>query len=257
MFQMNDTDGMFARLSDVKLTRMDEELTAEVQSTSQHCVRLYEAKLIHQFDHRYATFLGQSLADCEAGNAREITSSGKGPETLAVSRYFIPRPTFLEKMEARPQHGRWLLGYREITNATNERTIIAAIIPLVAAGRKIPQIYLRTTPPESSCLLAALNSFIVDFVARCKLSSTSIWNAFLEQLPVPSPSFFHEAFAQESRLTWISSRVLELSYTANDLNFFARDCAYDGPPFLWDDERRFLLRCELDAAFFHFYGIAR
>ena len=69
---------------------------AEVQSTSQHRVRLYEAKLIHQFDHRYATFLGQSLADCEAGNAREITSSGKGPETLAVSRYFIPRPTFLE-----------------------------------------------------------------------------------------------------------------------------------------------------------------
>ena len=31
------------------------------------------------------------------------------------------------------------------------------------------------------------------------------------------------------------------------------DCDYDGPPFRWNEERRFLLRCELDAAFFHLY----
>jgi hypothetical protein len=30
-----------------------------------------------------------------------------------------------------------------------------------------------------------------------------------------------------------------------------------GPPFVWDPARRFQLRCELDAAFFHLYGIAR
>ena len=30
-----------------------------------------------------------------------------------------------------------------------------------------------------------------------------------------------------------------------------------GTPFRWDDERRFLLRCELDAAYFHLYAIAR
>jgi hypothetical protein len=37
----------------------------------------------------------------------------------------------------------------------------------------------------------------------------------------------------------------------------ARDLGYDGPPFRWDPERRFLIRCELDAAFFHLYGIER
>jgi len=37
------------------------------------------------------------------------------------------------------------------------------------------------------------------------------------------------------------------------LKEFARDCGYSGSPFLWDEERRFLLRCELDAAFFHLY----
>jgi hypothetical protein len=50
---------------------------------------------------------------------------------------------------------------------------------------------------------------------------------------------------------------VELTYTAWDLAPFARDCGYDGPPFRWDEARRFLLRCELDAAFFHLYGIAR
>jgi hypothetical protein len=38
---------------------------------------------------------------------------------------------------------------------------------------------------------------------------------------------------------------------------FARDVGLATPPFRWDDERRFLIRCELDAAFFHLYGITR
>jgi hypothetical protein len=52
-------------------------------------------------------------------------------------------------------------------------------------------------------------------------------------------------------------RTLELIYTAWDLEPFAKDCGYDGPPFRWDEERRFLLRSELDAAYFHLYGIGR
>lgn len=34
-------------------------------------------------------------------------------------------------------------------------------------------------------------------------------------------------------------------------------CSYHGPPFRWDEERRFLIRCELDAAYFHLYRIER
>ena len=35
------------------------------------------------------------------------------------------------------------------------------------------------------------------------------------------------------------------------------DCGDDAPPFIWDPERRFRLRCDIDAAFFHLYGISR
>jgi hypothetical protein len=45
----------------------------------------------------------------------------------------------------------------------------------------------------------------------------------------------------------------ELTYTSCDLEPFAQDCGWPGPPFRWNEERRFLIRCELDAAFFHLY----
>jgi len=56
---------------------------------------------------------------------------------------------------------------------------------------------------------------------------------------------------------WIWPRVLELNYTAWDLEAFARKCGYEGPLFRWEDERRLLLRCELDAAYFLLYHIER
>jgi hypothetical protein len=43
--------------------------------------------------------------------------------------------------------------------------------------------------------------------------------------------------------------VLELTCTAYDLRDFAEDCGYAGEPFGWDEGRRYLLRCELDAAY--------
>ena len=67
----------------------------------------------------------------------------------------------------------------------------------------------------------------------------------LKQLPFVQP--------EEVNQLGFENRILELTYTAWDLEPFARDCGYGGPPFRWDEERRFLLRAELDAAFFHLY----
>jgi hypothetical protein len=72
------------------------------------------------------------------------------------------------------------------------------------------------------------------------------YNVF-RQIPVLAPS------SLEHRVGWLAPRILELVYTAHDLAPLARDCGYDGPPFAWDEARRFEIRCELDAAFFHLY----
>jgi len=92
------------------------------------------------------------------------------------------------------------------------------------------------------------------------LGGTNLSDYITKQLPVLPPETYDAPAAWEPGSTlsdWISSRVLELTYTAWDLTPFARDLGYDGPPFAWDPERRFRLRSELDAAYFHLYGIAR
>ena len=96
-----------------------------------------------------------------------------------------------------------------------------------------------------------MDSFILDFAARQKVGGTALKYFVIKQFPVLPPSAFtlHEAY--------ISERVLELVYTAVDMEPFARDMGYAGPPFAWDPARRFTLRCELDALFFHLYGICR
>src|SRR5690606_20484359 len=52
-------------------------------------------------------------------------------------------------------------------------------------------------------------------------------------------------------------RVLELVYTAYDMAPLARDLGDEGEPFRWNEERRAIIRAELDAYFFYLYGIYR
>jgi hypothetical protein len=82
----------------------------------------------------------------------------------------------------------------------------------------------------------------------------------MRQLPILAPSEYEKETPWQRGLTlrgFVLPRVLELTYTAWSLEPFARDVGYDGPPFRWNPERRFILRCELDAAYFQLYGLSR
>jgi len=48
---------------------------------------------------------------------------------------------------------------------------------------------------------------------------------------------------------------LRLTYTAHDMQPFARDLGYDGPPFRWDAAERRQLQARLDALCFHLYNL--
>ena len=47
--------------------------------------------------------------------------------------------------------------------------------------------------------------------------------------------------------------ILERSFKSWDVKVLSLNCEHAKLPFRWDEERRFLLRAELDAAFFHLY----
>jgi hypothetical protein len=97
---------------------------------------------------------------------------------------------------------------------------------------------------------------MLDYCARQKVGGTNLTYNYFKQFPLLAPNLLTTKARWQPDVTvaeWLVPRVLELTYTAWDLEPFARDCGYTGPPFVWDEERRFQLRAELDAAFFHFY----
>jgi hypothetical protein len=167
------------------------------------------------------------------------------------------------KLQGLPDRG-WFIGWRDVTDArASARSVIFGLFPRYGINHKFPLLFTRTTYIASIVsLYASFNSFALDYVARQKIGGLSLTYFYLKQFPVLPPATYAEpcAWAGRPAVTlrdWLLPRVLELTYTAWDLEPFARDCGWSGPPFRWDEERRFQLRCELDTAFFHLYGLSR
>jgi len=220
------------------------------------CLPLYEAKMIHQFDHRWGTYEGQSVAQANQGKLPEFDTAMHADPTLrSLPRYWVADEV-IDDYFGEIRKRRWLLGWRDICRATDIRTTIAAVFsPANSEGGLL----LAGSSISATCLASffgCLNSFIFDFVSRQKVGGSHLKFFTMRQQPVVHPDKLNEYSPWKSTEVLrdsLLSRVLELTYTAWDLESFAQDCGWFGPPFRWDEERRFLLRCELDAAFFHVY----
>jgi very-short-patch-repair endonuclease len=256
---------------------------------------LYEAKMIWHYDHRYGTYEGVS--------DRSSTQLPTPNERQHADPHFVVQPWYwvrAEEVAARLgewQRG-WLLGFRRITNATNERTAIFALIPTTGAGDNVFLLLPDTNSVLTATLTGNLISLPFDWVVRQKLAGVNMNFFYVEQFPVLPP----DAYTPED-LRFIVPRVLELVYTSWDMKPFADDvwneaddelraaihAAWDanriatgghewrlpswisaypeietnpqkGIPFLpfrWDEDRRAVLRAELDAYYARLYGLTR
>jgi hypothetical protein len=217
---------------------------------------LYEAKMIHQFNHRFGDYRDHPEGSASTQLPDVPPQRLADPNYQVLPRYWVPAEEVEARLAAKGWDRGWLLGWRDIARSTDERTVIAAVIPKVGCGDTFLLIFPGAPYSYSACLSGCLDSVACDYAARQKVGGTHLKYVTFKQLPVLPPSVFDEPCPWspgESLADWIRPRVLELTYTAWDLQPFARDLGYDGPPFRWDDERRFQLRCELDAAFFILY----
>lgn len=219
---------------------------------------LYEAKMTNAYDHRYGSIIGsEDLAAMSGVPAKSVTETDHcDPSFSAFPRYWVPRPNVEQRLDGMNWSRNFLINFRDVARSTDSRTAIHALLPRVGVGHKAPLILpFNSSAILSTCLLANLNSFILDYCVRQSIGGASLSYFIVKQLPVFEGSRYEqsECWSGSPLVDWISRRVLELTYTAWDLEAFAVDCGYSGPPFRWDEARRFLLRCELDAAYFHLY----
>lgn len=217
-------------------------------------LQLYEAKLIHQFDHRWATYTSD-------GNSRDLSDAEKAdPYCTVTPRYWVAKDEVEEHLTKRDrdsnviwrwEHG-WLMGWRDITNATNERTVIASVLPRVGVGHTMPLLTTTHTPRHMAALLGNFSALVLDFCARVKVGGTHLTYSYLKQLPVLTPDRY-----AVSDLAFLVPRVLELTYTAFDMAAWAEDLGFSDPPFIFNPGRRAIVRAELDAWYARLYGLTR
>ncbi|GGR85049.1 MULTISPECIES: Eco57I restriction-modification methylase domain-containing protein [Streptomyces] len=202
-------------------------------------VGLAEGKMIHQFDARYA--------DYARGEIAEVTPGAKSAP--AVSQHYCADGIVDEFLGRKDIHTSWIAVVRDYVRAVDSRTAIAAIVPRTAPVQPLNGFSVPGGAGAHTWALAAINSFPYDFMAKQKTPGQHFNVTIMRQVPVVG--------VVEELLPFVRGRVLELCYVTQNLAGFARDLGDAGAPFIWDDDRRITIRAELDALFFHLYGITR
>lgn len=220
---------------------------------------LYEGKMIWHFDHRAASITVNP----------ENTYRPAVPDPATLEQHqdpdFTPTPEFWVKAADKGYRDTFALGFRDVTNPTDRRTLEAAFIPHHYAGNTLPLLLHDPKAVERISLLCAnLNAIILDYVARQKVQKNHLNLYIVEQLPVVPPGVYDETkFGRITARKVVSDAVLELTYTSHDMAHYAVAMGHTNnkgepkPPFKWDEQRRAHLTAKLNAVYFHLYGVTK
>ena len=101
MFDMSNDSGLFRTREQLVGEGWQLEGNIFVRGDRRY-LPLYEAKLFHQYDHRFATFHGVEEEALRGGNARDMTSVEKAdPLTVVIPRYWVPEEEVTIRLDKR------------------------------------------------------------------------------------------------------------------------------------------------------------
>ncbi|GIE90490.1 Eco57I restriction-modification methylase domain-containing protein [Actinoplanes regularis] len=267
---------MFHMANDSGIFRTAEELEADGWTLDGNTYRppdsnettrmlpLYEAKMAHHYDHRFSTYHGATQEQLNVGALPRLDDDAHAdPAHLPLPRYWVEAEQVDERLDGDAGRGRtpwgrsWLLGWRDICRSTDARTLIVSVLPRTAVGDKFLLAFPSLLPGPYQ---ANLSSIVVDYVTRQKYSGTSLKYYVMRQIAMLAPVVYEADAPWDENCNlgdWITSRVLELNYTSYDLQGYARELGDVSSPFRWEPHRREVMRAELDAGYFHLYGLGR
>jgi hypothetical protein len=260
---------MFDQTNDAELFHTAEDLKAKKFKREVACWKkgkttflpLYEAKMIQAYDHRAASVKLVEKNWFRQGQPEPTPLVGhQNPEYVVSPRWWADGEE-IKKNLADPLPPA-LLAFKNVTSPTNQRTMIAAFIPAFGVINSAPIIRfdVEIQARLQCCLLANLNAFALDYVARQKIGNVNLNFFLIEQFPMFSPDFYSDPCPWDRRQTlevWISDRVLKLTCTSNDMKPLAKAAGFHPPVHKWKPDERADLQAQLDAAYFQLYQIER
>lgn len=243
----------FGRL--VHLTAHAEHISTKSEKTR---VPIYEGKFIEQYDNRFSTFAGMSADEryqAKASARRQPGDSFVAPKPAPECRYFIDKKFWESFLDRYDQP--YSLCWRSLTSPTNQRTMIASIIPSMPTCQSVQ--LLQTTPVEDLLMILALfNSKVFDFFVRLKMGGIDLTQSVVRQIPVP----FREAWNSMVTLHGVDYTALDAVRALERLLYRNEPdlCGlWDGVPEIKNADNYYKtaadVREEIDKIIFRMYGL--
>jgi len=261
MFIMNTDSkkGFVKRIDELEFLGIDfNQNYNEILINGKTYLPLIEAKSTALYDHRFAQAYINPENPFRQVQTREIEPSIKSDPSYKTTPVFYASKDEFDNRIPNYWKYNWFSGFKRVTSATNERTLVGTILPRIPISYTFYVVFSEIEDIRLLlCLYGNLWSFCGDYFARLKTTQPSLPKGCVEECPLLPP----DAYSKEL-IKVISDNIFELVYTGNDLRGFAQDIGYvekDGAlkaPFKWDETRRFELKCELDAIYFILYGIS-
>lgn len=271
MLDMSNDSYLFRTYA--QLTEQGATLNGNTFTTtdSETYVPLYEGKMIWHYNHHY----GSWPIEGERPNSINMPSETEleNPDSCIMPWYWVPLSDVENSLIKLNKEGKivwhwnhkWLLGFRDVTNATNERTFVCSPIPnAFGVGNSTTLLYAeRGTMPVAS-LCAMLSSLVFDYITKQKIGGSHASISFVKQFPTLTPDQIPSAIQWQ-----IVKRVAELCYFNHDMDGWASELWEEmneeqraelpqlgaQQPWIYNPERRAILQAELDAIFAHLYGL--
>lgn len=243
----------FGRL--VHLTAHAEHISTKSEKTR---VPIYEGKFIEQYDNRFSTFAGMSADEryqAKASARRQPGDSFVAPKLAPECRYFIDKKFWESFLDRYDQP--YSLCWRSLTSPSNQRTMIASIIPSMPTCQSVQ--LLQTTPVEDLLMILALfNSKVFDFFVRLKMGGIDLTQSVVRQIPVP----FREAWNSMVTLHGVDYTALDAVRALERLLYRNEPdlCGlWDGVPEIKNADNYYKtaadVREEIDKIIFQMYGL--
>lgn len=234
-------------------------------------VPLYEGKMFWIYNHHYGSWPTNGDRPNSIDSPELIHM--QNPNYSIMPWYWVPVELVIENQTKRDYDGKeiwswkhdWIIAFRKLTNATNERTLVISTMPgTFGAGDSTTLLCVERGTIPGILLQAMLSSLVADYTVRQKVGGTNLSHFFFKQFPILTPDQI------PSTTQWqIVKRVAELCYFNHDMDGWASELWEEmseeqraalpqlgaQQPWIYNPERRAVLQAELDAIFAHLYGL--